>query len=308
MAADSAAAGVDPDPYLDRIAFAALAGAMFGIAATDRRLDAMGRDFSALRQPGALAPRAEEREPYGRLVAMARTLGGEIVAARDGIASESRSVLGDILRDDPAHLHDEVLLGNLVLLLLATWSNVRGVLAWALAEYGDHPECGQSMRAAAARGATPDVSIDTLGNDFVRETLRMHQSEYFFREVVREIRIGPYRVPKGWLVRVCVRECHDRADVFPRPERFDPGRFAGRQYSRTEYCPFSDGTHSCFGAGLATMVSRTLVTTLATGFDMRTLTDGAPVRAGNRHWCHWRPSRVLRVALTSREGIDARLA
>ena len=144
--------------------------------------------------------------------------------------------------------------------------------------------------------------IDTALFHFVNETLRMHQSEYFYREVVRDTQIGAYRVPKGWLLRVCVRECHDNASVFPDPKTFNPGRFNGRHYDKTEYCPFSDGTHSCFGADLAVMIARALVTVLAVDFDGRCVADGPVERWGNRHWSHWRPNTKFRISLSRRNG------
>jgi cytochrome P450 len=149
------------------------------------------------------------------------------------------------------------------------------------------------------------VRIEALASNFVSETLRLHQSEYFYREVQREIQIGDFRIPAGWLLRVCVRECHDNPAVFAEPHTFRPERFADRHYEKTEYCPFSDGTHSCFGAGLALMIARALVTVLAFDFDGRVVADGPSERDGNRHWSHWRPSKKLRVALSRRAATPA---
>jgi len=280
MAKDGLESGIDPDPHLDRITDTSLARAILGIEISDPRLEKL------------------ERESYERLVAITRTVGASLLSSAGDLTPAEPSVLAEILAADPSHLDDEVLIGNLVLIALITRSNVRGVLGWTLKEYADHPAIG---RAAGEDGDRP-------ADNFVRETLRLHQSEFFYREVVREASIGPYRVPKGWLIRVCVRECHDRPDVFRDPGRFDPARFASRQYPRTEYCPFSDGTHSRFGAELASIFARTLVTTLATGFEIEKLADGPPVREKNRHWSHWRPSRNFRLALTPRDPIDAQLA
>ncbi|MFN0179950.1 MAG: cytochrome P450 [Gemmatimonadales bacterium] len=294
--------GVDPDPYLDRIAFASLTRVMFGVAVTDPRVPDLERQFGALGTARAFAERRpeERREPFSRLIEIVRALGTDIFSAPGASGPESRSVLGEILRHDAAHLADETLVGNLILMVHVTRSNVRGLLGWVLKEACDHPLGPEWEAATAAMSA-----IEGLATNFVNETLRLHQSEYFYREVVSDVGIGPYRIPKGWLVRVCVRECHDRPDVFPDPARFDPSRFAGRQYSREEYAPFSDGTHSCFGAGLAVMIAKTLVVALATEFEVRKVADGPVVRQGNRHWSHWRPSLAFRVALSHRKRVDA---
>jgi cytochrome P450 len=120
-----------------------------------------------------------------------------------------------------------------------------------------------------------------------------------YRRTLRECHLGAFRIPKGWLVRVCLREAHGRADVFPDPAAFDPGRFAARRYGKHEYAPFSDGPHACFGAALTVTVAKTFLHELAAGFDARLVSDG-PVERDNRHWEHWRPSASLRVVLTAR--------
>ena len=295
--------GSDPDPVLERIAFASLVRVVFGIAADDPRVDELEKSFAALGSARMFAERRPARwqEPYDRLVRIVRDFGtGMLADSATGVDPPPRSLLGEILKTDPAQLGDDTLIGNLVLIVHVTRSNIRGLLGWVLKEYCDHPEFGLEIREAAS-GTTPDTaSAGALAGNFVNETLRLHQSEYFYREVKREISIGPYRIPQGWLLRVCVRECHDHPDVFPHPEQFDPKRFAGRHYTRGEYCPFSDGSHSCFGAGLALMIANTLVTVLATGFEVRGVADGPVVRQGNRHWSHWRPSLAFRVAVSLR--------
>jgi cytochrome P450 len=288
--------GVDPEPFLDRIAFASLVRVMFGLAVDDERIDRLARLFVDLGTPRAFAERrpGARRATFARLTAAVRAAGEEMLARPD---SGMRSALGEILRADPELLHDETLIGNLVLIVQVTRSSVRGLLGWVLKEHCDHPEWARTL--GEARGAPGGV--EALATNFVNETLRRHQSEYFYRDVVGEIRLGPYRIPKGWLLRVCVRECHDDPAVFPDPGAFDPGRFAARAYGRTEYCPFGDGPHSCLGGGIAVMIARTLVLALAGDVDVRGVSDGPVERAGNRHWSHWQPSRRFRVAVQPRE-------
>ena len=292
--------GVDPDPFLDQIAFASLVRVMFGVAVEDPRVADLRRWFDDLGSSRAFVERRpEERQgPYAHLIAIVRGLGGDRLAQLAGPGPSARSVLGEVLQANPSHLADDTLIGNLVLMVHVTRSNIRGLLGWTLKEYCDHPDWAE--RFAAPTGADRAGSVDAMATNFVNEVLRMHQSEYFYREVVREIAIGEYRVPPGWLVRICVRECHDRPDLFPDPARFDPTRFADRHFDRTEYCPFSDGAHSCFGAGLAIAIARNMVLALAAQFEVRGTADGPVVRQGNRHWSHWRPSLAFRVAVTRR--------
>jgi cytochrome P450 len=299
--------GVDPQDFLARIAVVSMLRVMFGIPIDDARLNKMQQLFNALGSPRAFAERRPEERvaTFGRLTRCFHEVGDAILIQLQNGDPPARSVLSEILRADPAHLDDEILLGNLVLMVHVTRSNVHGLLGWILKEYFDHPGTALLLREAARPGTAGRSRVEALATNFVNETLRMHQSEYFYREVIEELSIGGFRIPKGWLLRVCVRECHDNAAVFPDPKVFRPERFDGRQYEKSEYCPFSDGTHSCFGAGLAVMIARTLVVVLALDFDGRTVSDGPVERAGNRHWSHWRPSRTFRVALAPHDSAPA---
>ena len=293
------AGGMEPRPWLERLAFASLARTMFGIPPLDPRIDTLRALFDELGVTRTFVERRpEERIPtFTRLVALVRDMGRDILAG--SAPSSGTSVLSEALRADPAHLDDDTLLGNLVLIVHVTRSNVRGLLMWVLKELLDHPEVVLTLREASGREAGPE-RLDALATQVVNETLRLHQSEYVYREVVDDITWGQYRIPRGWLVRVCVREAHDNPVTFPEPHRFLPQRFADRAYTRQEYCPFSDGAHSCFGAGLALMIARCLVTILATEWDGRIVADGPVERDGNRHWSHWRPNTRLRIAVSPR--------
>jgi len=306
MATDGGRQGVHPDRYLTRVGFVAMLRVMCGVSVDDDRIDELHDWFRELGTlPKFTEQRPEDRvEPYQHLVEWVRRRGIEI---RDQLAAGkdvSPSVLSEILRADPAHLEDETILGNLVLIVHVTHSNIRGLLGWILKESVDHPEYADELRRVSA--TTPDATrVRALATHFVNETLRRHQSEYFYREVVRPIDFSGFHVPRGWLLRVCVREAHDNPVVFEDPLSFRPQRFDGVSYDKTEYCPFSDGAHSCFGAGLAVMIAMAFASELSLGFDMTVMDDGPAERDGNRHWSHWRPNAKLRVSLaphTARTG------
>lgn len=299
LASEGRDGGADPNPTLTRIGFVAMLRVMCGVPVDDARMDEVYGWFRELGTIRAFTEQGpEERtEPYGRLVEWVRGRGTEI---RDRLAAGADvppSALSEIIRADPAHLEDDTILGNLVLIVHVTHSNVRGLLGWILKEAIDNPACAEEIRVSAVQAAD-STRPRALATNFVNETLRRHQSEYFYREVVRPIEFSGYHIPKGWLLRVCVREAHDDPDVFEDPLTFRPERFDGRKYSRTEYCPFSDGAHSCFGAGLAVMIATVFLIELTTGFRVSVTNDGPVERDGNRHWSHWRPNARLRVALS----------
>ena len=274
---------IDPRPLLDRVAFASVCHVLFGYGPDDRRLDPMRALITSRRFD-------DHGDVLAQAVAEIRASGVGILA---GFPQDQRSVLGEILRIAPHHLDDGTLLGNLALIARVTLSNVRGVLEWTLKELLGHPQVLGNLQVAS-------TNADDLAAQVVQETMRLHQSEFIYREATGDVHVGGYRIPPGWLIRVCVREAHDDPAIFPEPGEFRPERFAGRTYGRTEYCPFSDGTHSTVGAELTTMIAQTFVTVFARQWSGRTTNDGPIVRDANRHWSHWRPSKQWRVTLTPR--------
>ena len=52
------------------------------------------------------------------------------------------------------------------------------------------------------------------------------------REIVHPITHAGFRLPRGWLLRICVHESHRDPAVFEHPEVFDPDRFLRRAPTR----------------------------------------------------------------------------
>jgi cytochrome P450 len=130
----------------------------------------------------------------------------------------------------------------------------------------------------------------------VKETLRLAQSEYLYRRLLEDVEFDGMTLPKGWLVRLCVRESHRSEAVFENPARFDPDRFLRKKSVVTEYAPFGYGAHGCNGIALNDMICRAFLHTLASGFDW-TITQDGSLERGFRHWSHWQPSSALRIQM-----------
>ncbi|MEO6026454.1 MAG: cytochrome P450 [Candidatus Binatia bacterium] len=126
------------------------------------------------------------------------------------------------------------------------------------------------------------------------ETLRLEQSEFLFRTVCAPIEVEGFRMPAGWLLRLCVRESHRDPAVFAEPDRFDPERFVTPP-GRLAYSPFGVATsrHACLGEALTKTVASVVLAELGRGFTWRTVADGPREFDG---W-HWTPSPNFRIAL-----------
>ena len=206
------------------------------------------------------------------------------------------SALGRIGAAQPDALGDRTVAANLVLIFRMSNLDTAGLFEWIAKQLSDHPVWRERLRAQGrVAGPPPARSLD-LGTRIVMETLRLERSEYLYRRAAETFEFGGYRVPKGWLIRVCIQESHRDPAVFADPTRFDPDRFAARAYGRDEYAPLGADTHGCMGTAIIHFLGRLFAEELALGFDWEVVDDG-PLERGTRHWHHWRPSGRFRIAL-----------
>jgi cytochrome P450 len=202
-------------------------------------------------------------------------------------------LLGAIMTDNPEHAKDPVVIGNLIYMLSTTGADMSALLCWIIKKACDHPEW---LERIANDGSVERKTA--LAERFVMETLRMRQSEFIYRAVVQDIDFDGFRIPRGWLLRVCVWESHRDPDIFSDPDCFNPDRFLNRSYSRTEYSPLGASTHACLAAYLVNFVASTFVLEMASRFVVTSPDRGLVELASSRHWA---PGAAFRIKIRPRQ-------
>jgi cytochrome P450 len=285
--------GVDPEPLLLPVAMSAMLHAILGVDRAHPRAAALTALFTDLIRPMELllpVP-GRARTTFASLVAEVRLLGAAV--ANDGsLEHQSPSLLGALVRHAPDALRDPTLVGNLVLMVKEGSIMVRGLLRWVLKMHADHPELSARLRDTPGEGGA-------FSRRFVLEVLRLHESRYVYRRATRDLPLGTHRIPRGWLVRLCVGEAHERETHFPEPQTFNPDRFTGDPLTHANFAPFGQGAHACLGGDLTLAIAQAFVEEAARHFEVRTTADGPPWRI-NRHWGLWRPSQAWRVRVVPR--------
>jgi cytochrome P450 len=155
-------------------------------------------------------------------------------------------------------MSDEELRDQMMTLLLAGHDTTATSLAFALHNILRHPEVLERLREERAQvvGAGPVAPAQVGRLEYldatVKETLRLHPiiSEVG-RVLARPMRIGGWDLPAGAVAAPCIYLTHRRPDLWPEPERFDPGRFIGRRPSPYEFFPFGGGMRRCLGMAFA---------------------------------------------------------
>ena len=186
------------------------------------------------------------------------------------------------------HVWDEkAVLRNFIYLLQTSSIDIADLITWIFKKLCDHPGYVSMVQQALSNG---DDSALLSARHIVLETLRMEQSEYLMRHALTDIEFNGYTIPKGWLVRIGVRESHLDCNTFQKPEEFNPDRFLK---GTENFNPLGIGDKSCLGKGLTVWVGQKFVTALVKKYRCQVIEDGTRELGV----FHWRPSSKLRVKL-----------
>jgi cytochrome P450 len=296
-----AAEGVRVREYFAGWLLAALSRVFFGLRPNDPsivEIDGVMQDLRLQRAGGFLWHQRLERALV-RVTELMRRIASD--QARSSGRIGGGSALQMFLAAAPGALDDPTRARNLFLAFRISHGDLTGLADWLFHMLTEHSDWQGRVRAAGRTWGVPNGSQpNDLGTRVVLETLRLEQSEYLYRRVAEPVRIGEYAIPAGWLLRICVQESHRDPATFADPDRFDPDRFLGRTYARSEYSPFGADTRGCMGARVAHFLGRVLVEELCAGFTWRVTRTGPPER-GSRQRDHWRPSARSRVVMTAAE-------
>lgn len=281
----------DPTPAIDRMALHQLMQCFFGVgpgAALDRLASLYDvADYRRLARTG----RRRASEAIFELVRELRSL---ISGASATSISGSPSFLSELVRSDPDALASDEVMCNFAYTFHTARLDVNGLLAWLLVTAGKNEWCLDRLAAELRVDRCGALQAGGMADRIVRETLRLHQSEFLLRRVRRPITWNGFRVPAGWMVRICVQESHRNSELFERPDVFDPDRFL-QSLSRTRYSPFGMAPRMCPGEHLSRAIGRHLIAELSTC--EISLKDSEPLEFSG---FHWRPGANLRVTARAR--------
>jgi len=285
----------------ERWIIGAIARVFLGIEPDDARVATIARllPLLAFHRTGGPRWRRDMLAGVAGLSELVREIGREAAAGSPRVAGGSAL---DLLAASEAHALDmPARVENFVMIYRIASNDLTGLLDWIFLFLGDAPRWRDAVRAHGRTAGAPRTALPLdPATCVVMETLRLEQSEFLYRRVAKPVEIDGWTIPAGWILRLCVNESHRDASVFEDPDRFDPGRFRDRAWSRSEYSPFGGHTHGCMGAHLAHFFGRLFVEELAIGFDWTVVRDG-PLERGSRHRDHWRPSALRRVVMRPRD-------
>lgn len=215
--------------------------------------------------------------------------------ARRDRTSYAKDFLGRSASTDSSVRDKKTIYRNLIYLLQTSWFDVSDLIVWIVKMLADHPDTLEVIRRTLQVGTTESrARAGRLADCIVWETLRLEQSEYLMRKTKKDIHYEGYFIPKGWLVKVGVREGHRDQHVFDHPHEFRPDRFIQHSIDWECFSPLGMPPRTCLGKSLLMWICRNFLLELANGFTIRSLDDG-PRELGVFHWS---PSDAFRVRVS----------
>lgn len=203
-------------------------------------------------------------------------------------AGESADLLQRLIeaRDDEgdgAGLSDREIRDQLVTFFLAGHETTSQALTWTFYLLSQNPEVSAKLHEELARvlgGRLPrfeDVDALPYTEQVVKESMRIYPPVFAIaRKAIADNHIGEYVVPAGSEVALWVYMAHHDPRWFPRPEVFDPARFANHdslQKMKNAYLPFGLGARTCIGKTFASIEAVLILATVAQRFHLRLAPD-----------------------------------
>jgi unspecific monooxygenase len=182
---------------------------------------------------------------------------------------------------------DPELRDELMTLLFAGHETTATAMSWALYWLHAQPDIKAKLLAELdSLGNSPDLmSIIRLPylNAICNETLRIYPVAMltFPRQLQEPIEMLGYSLKKGTVVIGCMYLTHQREDLYPHHQEFNPDRFLEKHYSPYEFIPFGGGVRRCLGETLAQFEMKLVLATVISQYQL-SLGDKRPEKPQRR--------------------------
>ncbi len=299
MAADSTRKpddGIEPRRYLSDMLLAVFVELFFGVKRNSETFGRLSELYQRIdiKKASCASPRLEMRaaDQIAQIIT-------EHIAYLKVLQEEGERLppcfLAEFLRQSLAAELDRTILLNLVYILQAGRADMLGLLTWVLKLLCDNADWTPRIHddlIAHQEGESKESGL--LASRVIKESLRLEQSEFLFRESSKNIEFEDFLIPKGWFIRICIREGHRDAGIFSEPDKFIPDRFLVKTPTKEEYSPLGMLRHSCLGAQIVDTVGTIFVSELARRYGIVATRDG-PREYGR---AHWEPSSLFKIAIS----------
>jgi len=290
---------VDMDTLFTRLAMDVILRTLFSSEASDESTRAIGAvqvaseaAFREMFLPMTLPdwlPLPGKAAKRGALRTLRNLVDGHIAARRAAGPAEHDDLLGMLLsaRDEATgkglsaqEVHDQCM----VTFQAGHETSATALLWWSRLIAAEPEALARARREVdeVLQGATP-TAADMARLPWLTATLKEAMRLYppipalMSRRTTREIQLGPWRIPKGALVRVTPWVIQRDGHHFEHPDRFMPQRFTdpGDKAPRGAWLAFGTGPRVCIGQHFAMLEMTVIAAMLLQRYDLQ-LPEDAP--------------------------------
>jgi cytochrome P450 len=176
-------------------------------------------------------------------------------------------------REQGDEFDDRSLRDQILTLFFAGHETTATTLTWLHYLLSQHPEVRARMQSEVSgvlgSGEPTMESLDALTytDQVINETLRLYSPIHSISRVALEDdTISGYFIPAGAMIYVSLYATHRLPQLWPKPDKFDPQRFAPEAESarpRFAFIPFAAGHRNCIGASAAAVETKLAAALLA---------------------------------------------
>ncbi|MGP4014870.1 cytochrome P450 [Saccharopolyspora sp. 5N708] len=231
----------------------------------------------------ALSPGFVERLPipgnraFDDAIERMRAIVLDVIASWRADGTDHGDVLSMLLmaqdEETGGGMTDQQTYDEILTLLTAGIETTALALAWTFHEIARNPDVAARVQTEI-NGVLGDRPVDfedipklTYTTQVINEVLRMYPIWILMRRATEEVELGDVRLEPGSEVIISPHALHFDPASFPRPDRFNPDRWApegGGNPPRGAFIPFGAGVRQCVGNVFAqTEIVIAVVTVLA---------------------------------------------
>jgi cytochrome P450 len=235
---------------------------------------------------------------------------GNMIRTRRNTGEDRGDLLSMILlsSDENGQMSEIQARDEAISLFIAGYETTANALAWTFYALSQNPDVEARLATEikiVLEGRTPiveDLRNLKYTEMVIRESMRLHPPLWILlREVIEDIQVGEYTLPKGNFVEFCPHVTHRDPRWFPKPEQFIPERFEEgweKRIPKGAYFPFGMGPRFCIGQSFAMMEAQILLAMIIQRWQL-TLVPGQKVVP--QPMIAQRPWHGLHMMLTKRE-------
>ena len=256
----------------------------------------------------ALAPKFMDNWPvwreFDRSAARMRSVIDEVIAKTRASGVDSGTDLLSLLlatRDEETGegLTDEEVRDELTTMLFAGSETTASTLSWALHHLAEHPEIEQELLDeidnVVGDGPVTFADVPQLPSitRVLDEVIRLHGVVTLMRRTTEPVTIGGYLLPAETEVLLSLYALHRHPELYPDPDRFDPGRWMPEQVDqrpRQHVLPFGAGNRKCIGDKFSWMEATITLATILPRWKLRPAPGSRPPTESTSSMAH--PTRM----------------